>query len=89
MSATSKMFIATIMAMAGISSMSDIFPFGRPDYKYSINEITEKSDVTKEELLELLEKGIIKGRIVFGVPYIIGDTPHSVEGKLKKFKEDL
>ncbi len=55
-----------------------------PNLKCSINEITEKTDVTKEEILILLEKGILKGKIIFGVPYILGLSAYGVKNELKK-----
>ena len=57
------------------------------DEKHSINEIIEKSNVTEKEVLELLEAGIIRGKIIFGVPFITGDTPYSVEKKLSDWKK--
>lgn len=83
MSKLSNAFITTIMAMAiaGESMVSD--------EKYSINEIIEKSDVTKEELLELLEKGIVRGQMIYGAPYIVGDTPYSIEKKLEEYKKRI
>lgn len=89
MSKSFNAFIAAIMAMAENSPMPDIFSYGMPDYKYSINEIIEKSNVTKEELLELLREDIIRGKIIFGVPYIIGDTPYGIEGKLEEYKKRI
>lgn len=71
-------FLSTIMRMAGNPMMTNC--------RCSINEITEKTNVIEKEILELLEKGIISGRIIFGVPYIINETPWSVEKKLKKYK---
>lgn len=56
--------------------------------KCSINEIIEKTDVTEEELFGLLENGIIRGKVIFGVPFIINDTPWSVRKKLNDYKED-
>ena len=59
-----------------------------PNLKCSINEITEKTKVTKEEILMLLEKRVIRGDVIFGVPYILGLSAYGVENKLKKFKEE-
>lgn len=74
---------AAIMAMA---ESSPNFSSGLSNYKCSINEITEKTNVTEEEILELLEKGIIRGKVIFRVPFIIDDTPWSVRRKLEKYR---
>ena len=58
-----------------------------PNLKCSINEITEKTDVTKEDILMLLEKGIIKGRGIYGVPHIMGLSAYGVENKLENLKQ--
>lgn len=71
---------AAIMAMAEDQIIANC--------KCSINEITEKTDVTEEEILELLKKGIIRGKAIFGVPFIINDTPWSIRKKLKDCKGD-
>lgn len=75
--AMAEIFLSTIMRMTG-DPMANC--------KCSINEITEKASVTEKEILKLLEEGIIKGKTIFGVPYIINDTPWSVERKLKDYK---
>lgn len=79
--------MTTIMAMAESLPMADTFSSGMPNYQCSINEITEKSNVTEKEVLELLEAGIISGKNIFGVPFIIDDTPYSVEKKLNDWKK--
>lgn len=55
-----------------------------PNLKCSINEITGKTKVTKEEISILLDKGIFKGKVIFGVPYIMGFSAYGVENKVRK-----
>jgi len=59
-----------------------------PNLKCSVNEIIEKTKVTKADILILLEKGVIKGEVIFGVPYIIGLSAYGVENKLKEIKKN-
>lgn len=79
---SSVVFLAIIEAMMAMNGNSQFMP----EERHSVNEIVEKSDVTEGEVLELLEAEIIKGTTIFGVPYIVGDTLHSVERKLKDWK---
>lgn len=58
-----------------------------PNLKCSINEITEKTNVTKEDILMLLKKGTIKGKVIFGVPYIIGLSAYGVKNEFEKMKD--
>lgn len=81
MSKISQAILMAIMAMGDFSMVSN--------EKCSVNEITEKTDVTEKEILMLINKEIIRDENMYGASYIIGDTPYSVEAKLKEYRESL
>jgi len=84
MNNTSKLWIGFLTAMAG-----NVFDMDIPKEKHSINEIIEKSNIAEWELLEMLKNGIIQGKAIFGVPYIIGDTIYSIKKKFEENKKTI
>ncbi len=83
--------LAEYLMLAGITEMAmadDIWQINILKEKHSINEIIEKSHLTKVNLFELLNAEIIKGVVIFGVPYIVDDTIYSIEKKFKEFKKE-
>jgi len=58
-----------------------------PNQKCSVNEIIEKTNVTEEDILRLLKMNVIKGKVIFGVPYIMRLSAYGVVNKLREYKQ--